>query len=228
MFELDLPELEQEFRQTWREYDVSRYASFLSRTSAANRLELLTRMLSTELEFFYQRPATEESVDHADDQDDRVSPRVQLFLLRFPDLRARPELILRLIVLEFALRLKYDAVPPNADSYFDLCPVHTQERLIRLLELTENKLHRAGYEQRTEDLPSRTNDSTIKESEASISVTLDPLPYNLGCFLLVRMIGRGGMGYVHAAIDLRSTAQVAVKVMRRIDAWSIFRFIEEV
>ncbi len=98
--------------------------------------------------------------------------------------------------------------------------------MIRLLELTESKLHRTGHAQVAKLLPS-TDDSTIKESDASLSITLDPLPYNLGCFLLVRMIGRGGMGYVHAAIDLRSTAQVAVKVMRRIDAWSIFRFIEE-
>src|SRR5690606_36844949 len=71
------------------------------------------------------------------------------------------------------------------------------------------------------------SDSTIKEASLSASITLDPLPLNLGCFLLVRLLGRGGMGYVHAAMDLRSTAQVAVKVMRCVDAWSIFRFIEE-
>ena len=32
---------------------------------------------------------------------------------------------------------------------------------------------------------------------------------------------------MHSAIDLRSTAQIAVKVMRRIDPWSVYRFIEE-
>ncbi len=91
MLELDLPELEQEFRQSWRGYDVSRYESFLSRVTPANRLELLTRLLSTELDFFYQRPPAEDAPQTEDEDDDeRVSPRVQLFVLRFPDLRNEP------------------------------------------------------------------------------------------------------------------------------------------
>lgn len=169
------------------------------------------------------------SIDSADDgdadDDQRVKPCVPLFLLRFPELMQRSELVIRLIVLEYALRLRHDPFPPNPESYLPLCEP-ARDQLIRLLELTENKLP-TGRSAALPIAPVGRSDSTIKEASLSASITLDPLPLNLGCFLLVRLLGRGGMGYVHAALDLRSTAQVAVKVMRRVDAWSIYRFIEE-
>ncbi|MCC7335697.1 MAG: protein kinase [Pirellulaceae bacterium] len=159
------------------------------------------------------------------DDDQRVKPCVPLFLVQFPELAGRNELLIRLIVLEYALRLRYDPCPPNPESYLPLCE-QGGDQLIRLLELTENKLPQSRSASSPAE-PLKHSDSTIKEASLSASITLDPLPLNLGCFLLVRLLGRGGMGYVHAAIDLRSTAQVAVKVMRRVDAWSIYRFIEE-
>lgn len=169
------------------------------------------------------------SIDSANDgdadDDQRVKPCVPLFLLRFPELMQRSELVIRLIVLEYALRLRHDPSPPNPESYLPLCE-QARDQLIRLLELTENKLP-AGRSAALPVAPVGRSDSTIKEASLSASITLDPLPLNLGCFLLVRLLGRGGMGYVHAALDLRSTAQVAVKVMRRVDAWSVYRFIEE-
>lgn len=167
----------------------------------------------------------DDDIDSEVDDDQRVKPCVPLFLVQFPELTGRSELLIRLIVLEYALRLRYDPQPPNPESYLLLCE-KGGEQLIRLLELTENKL---PVERSTPSSakPFRHSDSTIKEASLSASITLDPLPLNLGCFLLLRLLGRGGMGYVHAALDLRSTAQVAVKVMRRVDAWSIYRFIEE-
>lgn len=259
----ELSELEQAFRNSWRDFAPQRYAEFLDQTSEENRLELLARILSAELEFAFQPPSRQSTSvssqlpltppdhsqqlpdasfqsaaenernkddskeDNADDSDNdqRVKPCVPLFLLRFPELTNRTELVIRLIVLEYALRLRYDAQPPNPESYLPLCQQQT-DQLIRLLELTENKLpmHRSTP---AVSEPISHSDSTVKEASLSASISLDPLPLNLGCFLLLRLLGRGGMGYVHAAIDLRSTAQVAVKVMRRVDAWSIYRFIEE-
>ncbi len=35
------------------------------------------------------------------------------------------------------------------------------------------------------------------------------------------------MGTVYNAVDLRSAAHVAVKIINRADPWSIYRFIEE-
>ncbi len=258
---LELSELEKAFRNSWRNFAPQRYGEFLEQTSEANRLELLARILSVELEFAFQPPSQSQSVTDdtaaeednrnatdssgegidadagsegidadagsADDIDDdqRVKPCVPLFLLRFPELANRAELVIRLIVLEYALRLRYDTQPPNPESYLPLCQTQT-DQLIRLLELTESKLpvHRSQPEVAE---PISHSDSTVKEASVSASISIDPLPLNLGCFLLLRLLGRGGMGFVHAAIDLRSTAQVAVKVMRRIDAWSIYRFIEE-
>lgn len=221
--EIDIAEIEREFRQSWRTYDPSRYSEFLAKTDTENRSELLARMLGAELEYSFQPPLDEDATTVTEVDDERVRPSLQLFVLRFPELSKNNEVLIRLSVLEYALRLRYDDVPPNPDSYLPLCD-QAQERLSKLLRLTEEKLPPRG-ESYSE--PAGASDSTVKESKASVSITLDPLPYNLGCFLLVRMVGRGGMGYVHAAIDLRSTAQVAVKVMRRIDPWSVYRFIEE-
>lgn len=221
--EIDIAEIEREFRQSWRTYDPSRYGEFLAKASTENRSELLARMLGAELEYSFQPPLDEDATTVTEVDDERVRPSLQLFVLRFPELSENSEVLIRLSVLEYALRLRYDDIPPNPDSYLPLCE-NAQERLSKLLRLTEEKLPPRG-ESYSE--PAGASDSTVKETKASVSITLDPLPFNLGCFLLVRMVGRGGMGYVHAAIDLRSTAQVAVKVMRRIDPWSVYRFIEE-
>ncbi len=245
----ELQELEQAFRQSWRDFAPDRYAEYLEQITEENRLEMLARILSVELEFAFQPPAPK-STDksgvgdkvHKDiagevtggvandltqdvEDDQRVKPCVPLFLLRFPNLAARTDLVIRLIVLEYALRLRYDTRPPNPESYLPLCQQGT-DQLIRLLELTESKLPISRSSSEASE-PISHSDSTVKEAALSTSLSLDPLPLNLGYFLLLRLLGRGGMGYVHAAIDLRSTAQVAVKVMRRVDAWSIYRFIEE-
>ena len=192
----DLPDLEQEFRQTWSRYDPSRYARFLARTDEGSRTELLVRMLSAELEFQFQPPSTicrqRGDVDE-DEDDERVRPSLQLFKLRFPELMNRQDLMLRLIVLEYALRLRYDAVPPDADSYLELCPA-VANRLGSLLELTESKLHNLFENPPAEEAgPLQKSDSTVRETETAQAIPISPLPYNLGCFLLTRCIGRGGM-----------------------------------
>ncbi len=222
----DLVELEKEFRDSWRNYDPTRYAAYLSRAGNENRVELLARLLGVELEYSFQPPFPDDesqTVKLSEDEE-RVRPSMQLFVLRFPELCDHQEILIRLSVLEYALRLRHDRIPPNPDSYLWLCK-HSPDRLIKLLRLTENRLPSARS-----DAPANAaepSDSTVKDAQVSVSVTVDPLPHNLGCFLLIKMIGKGGMGYVHSAIDLRSTAQIAVKVMRRIDPWSVYRFIEE-
>lgn len=132
------------------------------------------------------------------DDDQRVKPCVPLFLVF--ELAGRNELLIRLIVLEYALRLRYDRCPPNPESYLPLCE-QGGDQLIRLLELTENKLPQSRSASSPAE-PLKHSDSTIKEASLSASITLDPLPLNLGCFLLVRLLGCGGMGYVHAAIEI--------------------------
>ena len=223
-------ELEKEFRETWQGYDPSRHTRFLDRGSSSGRVELLTRLLCVELEYYYKPPTLvthglRECEEGTTSEDERVKPCVHLFLLRFPELAQHFDCLTRLIVLEYALRIHYSNSPPNIESYIDLFDSpQDQDRLIDLLDATDGRLRAVRSDPA---VPVGHTDSTVVEAEPSSAITLPPLPHNLGCFLLCRLVGHGGMGYVYNATDLRSTANVAVKVMRRIDSWSIYRFNEE-
>ena len=119
---VELTEIEQEFRNSWRDFDPRRYAGFLDQAAEASRVELLTRLLSAELEFAFQPPTVGLDPDQSSSTDDeRVKPCVQLFVLRFPELEKHPDLLIRLVVLEYALRLRHDEIPPNPESYLPLC-----------------------------------------------------------------------------------------------------------
>ena len=226
---MGISEIEQEFRASWTCYDPSRYAHFLARVSEAERIELLCRLLTVELEFSFQAPKPLDSkatkIAGEDDSEDRVRPTLQLFLLRFPELKREPEYIIRLSIIEYASRLRHDAIPPNPDSYLPLVE-HSHERLFRLLRLTENKLL---FVRRTDPAPIdvKHSDLTVRDSDSSDSMVQDQPSVNLGCFILTRVIGNGGMGVVYEAIDLRNAVQVAVKIMRRGDPFSIYQFNEE-
>jgi serine/threonine protein kinase len=224
---IDIIEIEREFRSSWRAFEPLRYAQYLARTEGADQLELLARMIGAEIEYSFQPPTVQDSGGKAsaigqDADDERIRPSLNILLAHYPALASRPDLVMRLCVLEYALRLQHDRTPPNLESYLQLCPA-SQDRLYQLLQRTEERLpvRRAAL------APVSCGDSTVKDDSTSASVVLEPLPSNLGSFLLIDLINRGGMGVVYSAIDLRSAAQVAVKVMRRDDPWSIYRFIEE-
>ena len=218
---LEVGELEQEYRSQWTAFQPTRIRTFLGRVDEASRIELLARLIGIELEFTYSPPVLLEE----EDDDERARPNLQLFMLQFSELKQHIEIVFRLSVLDYALRLKNDHLPPNPDSYLGFCD-RSQERLIKLLRDTERMIPILRPRESNE-LPVGASDSTIKDTSSNQSIKLEPLPSNLGCFLLIAQVGKGGMGYVYSAIDLRSTAPVAVKVMRRIDPWSISRFIEE-
>lgn len=224
--------IEQDFRNDWEEFDPAHYQKYLSQVPDSQRVELLTRLLSAELEFAYSPPSRlmahlpVGSVVSASD-DERVRPCVQLFAMRFPELLDSEKHLIQLIVLEFALRLQHEALPPNPESYLDLCETRSHDRLVQLLELTEDRLPGNSTRPKEPEKPIGHGDSTIKDEDSSASIPAELLPTHLGSYLLVRLIGRGGMGYVYSAVDLHSTARVAIKVMRRVDSWSVFRFFEE-
>lgn len=228
--DLMLAELERGFRENWSGFRPSAYEPYLSQVDEELRSDLLIRLLCAEIEFSYQPPAmfrNESSVVALpDDDDQRVRPTLRLFLLRFPELRTRIDGIIQLSVLEYALRIRYDSKPPNISSYLELCESE-QDRLGGLLQLTEMRIGDSRENTEQSSLPVKSGDSTEPETSTEKPVVLDQLPCNLGCFLLIRQLGKGGMGNVYSAIDLRSTAHVAVKVMRHLDSWSIYRFVEE-
>ncbi|MCR9293532.1 MAG: protein kinase, partial [bacterium] len=225
--ENNINEIEREFRRTWRSYDPLRYQRFLQQVSDEDQPELLARLIGTEIEYSYQ-PPTESLVpaqvacDGEDRDNERIRPTLNILLAQYPTLARSAKLVIRLCVLEYALRLRHDPVPPNPESYLGLCP-HSQDHLYQLLQRTEDRLPARVAQTNA----AKSNDSTVKDDSESSAICLDRLPNNLGCFLLIDLISRGGMGFVYSAIDLRSAAPVAVKVMRRDDAWSIYRFIEE-
>jgi eukaryotic-like serine/threonine-protein kinase len=227
-----LAELERDFRDNWSGFDPAKYDRYLEQVDSDLKLDLLIRLLSAEIEFAYQPPVTFHHltlVPTADEDDQRVKPNLRLFLLKFPELRQRVDGIIQLSVLEYALRIRFEEVPPNVSSYLDLCE-RDQDRLGGLLELTERKLldsRPAEFPNSSDVAAPSASDSTVPESKSEKPILLDQLPCNLGCFLLIRQLGKGGMGNVYSAIDLRSTAHVAVKVMRHLDSWSIYRFVEE-
>ncbi|GIX00703.1 MAG: hypothetical protein KatS3mg111_4035 [Pirellulaceae bacterium] len=236
--------LEVEFRHQWRGFDPGRIQAYLERVDPRLRGRLLGRLLCAEVEFVYQPPVAAgsdlaEVTPHAlspasaplgfrvEEDDERIRPTVELLLLRFPELRKNPDSLITLCVLEFACRLRHDTDSPTPETYLPLLAGDevAQQRLHHLLALTDRRL----TSQATEDsvIEVAAGDSTVKDAEVQASIASLPLPATLNCFLLLRQLGRGGMGYVYAAVDLRSAAQVAVKVMRRNDAWSVFRFTEE-
>lgn len=223
-----LADLEREFRDNWLGYEPTKYAAYLHQVEPELRLDLLIRLLSAEIEFAYQPPVMfhDQALPAGDEDDERVKPSLRLFLLQFPELRKRVDGVIQLSVLEYALRIRFESTPPNACSYIELCD-REQERLGALLQLTERKLQDVKTVEPSANSSLSRSDTTIPEGKSEKPVLLDQLPCNLGCFLLIRQLGKGGMGNVYSAIDLRSTAHVAVKVMRHLDSWSIYRFVEE-
>ncbi|MFO0939440.1 MAG: serine/threonine-protein kinase [Pirellulales bacterium] len=221
-----LNDLEHEYRQQWVSYSPARCRQFLARVPDQQQAsELLVRLLCIDLELC--RTAERGSTMSHGDEDDRVKPNVALFMLQFPELRENPGGLERVVMLEYALRVQHDGERPNIDSYIELLP---STRLMKNLEEAQARLLELNYSVSDNPVESKEVEksrSTVPQANIKDSFVAPSVPFTLGRFLLIRYIGRGGMGFVFAAIDLRSTAQVAIKMMRRGDGWSVFRFIEE-
>ncbi|MFN3192466.1 MAG: serine/threonine-protein kinase PknK [Aureliella sp.] len=219
----DINQVERDFREEWRGFAPEVYANYLDQVTEDQRLELLCRIIIIELEYSFCPPSGR--VEPVDEDEARATPSLALLLFRFPELRSKPEYVLKLCVVEYAQKLRYGKQAPRPESYLQLYE-ENPDRLLQLLLATEQKLPSVKPNADPDSALPNANDLTVKD-EAGTSISLEQLPTNLGCFLLVELISRGGMGFVYSAIDLRNTASVAVKVMRRDDAWSVFRFQEE-
>ena len=220
-----LAELEQQFRKSWR-MDITRdFQLYLNQVPQEDRVELLAMLLSAELELAYQPEVLKCDAPTIAEEDETTKPRIRLLLARFPELKQRDDLVLQLVMLEVALRVRFDSTAVNCDSYIDLCP-KGKDRIESLLQIMRSTWTR----NQTEPTPvflAGVSDTTVTEALAPSSISLNQLPCSLGYFLVTDVIGKGGMGYVYSGIDLRSAAHVAIKVMRRLDLWSIYRFNEE-
>lgn len=221
-----LNELEREYREHWQCYLPLRCREFMGMVADKKQAEeLLIRLLCIDLEL--SRTVARGSTQSTVEDEERANPCLSLFLIQFPELKENSVGLERLVMLEFALRVQHDGEQPNIDSYVDLCP---STRLLKNLEEAQARLQELKYtilEDPPSQHPVEKSKSTVPQAGIEDSFTAPSVPFTLGRFLLIRYIGRGGMGFVYAAIDLSCTAQVAIKMMRRGDGWSVFRFVEE-
>ena len=215
-----------EFCQNWQGYNVLTYEGYLQRTSnAPERIELLEQMIQKEIQFVFEPPPhVPTSSEDEDDEDDSVRPNLRILLAHFPELNDHPNRVLDLMYFEFALRMRFDDLPPAPENYLDLVSTEHHPHLCEALERIEGILVASKNEPEVEV---NASDLTVKDPHGSASVSLNRLPSILGNYLVLSVIDRGGMGTVYSAVDLRTAAPVAIKVMKRDDAWSIYRFIHE-
>lgn len=192
----------------------------LEEVDAESRLSCLIQYIHIELEHAYVRTTRKL---HDDDDDARVQPRLELYLGRFPELRADLHACKVLASLEFALHYaSRDPIP--AEHYQEVIPEHAVQ-IVPMLQTLEKRLNKTVL-QPNQFEPTKPKNDTVADS-TSEPLPQWKLPKVLGFFHLLSLVGSGGMGSVFRALDLRTGGLCAVKVMRRTDPWSIYRFNEE-
>jgi hypothetical protein len=231
-------QIEQNYRDTWRPSSTLKIGTLASALPDPQHDEMLVRLIQIDMELGItqsRRPTRHGppsvSVDpydtpevDDDDEDDRVTPRIELYLLRFPQLRKRWEWLSQLIVFEFTLLSKgvhYRPVTYYSDSFPEFATAIND-----LLKRIESNLQKhastiVSYRGRT-----KPNDSTIVASSEDVGTTWT-LPRTLGRYYLLSFVESGGMGNVFRALDMRRGTLVAIKVMRHDDTWSIHQFNQE-
>ncbi len=95
-----------------------------------------------------------------------------------------------------------------------------------MLKKLEDRLNRTSFPPDRFE-PISSHESTVPDS-TSEPLKQWKLPKVLGYFHLLSLIGNGGMDRWFRALDLRTGAVCAIKVMRRADSWSVYRFIRRV
>ncbi len=205
MLNAQLAELEQEFRKQWRGYQPQSYSNYLEQVPPEEEAALLARLLSVELEYAYQPPnlldefesdASEKSSsteNASEDEDDQRVSHESLFSSIDSPTEDSAGVADPIGDVEFALRLRFDAEPPNYDSYLDLCP-NEKERVGGMMQMMEEKLQRAGRVRSSTAEPDQ-HDTTVPEGAAPKTISLSQLPCSLGYFLLTDVIGKRWHGY---------------------------------
>ena len=200
--------------------ESSGYEGCLEGVSPAERIPILVRLIESDLASYFRPNRHKVAIP---DEDQRVEPRLDLLLHRYPELQEDPQVLMGLAVSEYTIRL-HAGTPLELVHYERLFPKLANRLIPMLQRISEFNIYRL------------MKDSTIaridtkKKTECEFDEQpeeLWKLPKQLGVYHLVSLHGAGGMGSVYRAIDLRTGALVAVKVTRRQDAWSSYRFFQE-
>ncbi len=206
-FEKLLSELAQQFREQWSLHSAPDYESFLNRVPKDFRIRLLVKLIQEDMELSVEKTTQELVSADIDEDDQRVEPRLDLFLLRFPELRSSFDACRDLAIFEFAIHRR-TRHPFEIQHYLDLLPEYASP-LFRDLSRTDEKLVETSLAPDRYE-PSNPGDSTVADGVGE-PLQAWRLPKQLGNFQLLSLLGRGGMGTVFRALDLRTGGICAVR-----------------
>jgi eukaryotic-like serine/threonine-protein kinase len=197
--------------------------NYLSRITSSRQLDFVVSAIEAEMQYRLTPTVIQVDNQKKDEDEIRVEPRLELYLHRFPFLVKSNRACMELALFEFAFRARMGAFL-EIEHYERMFP-HLAKELRSNLARAERQINRGPIVEREKKDVNKTNSTIIDRNNEPLPNW--KLPRILGCFQLLSVIGSGGMGTVFRAFDLRTGAIVAVKVTRRLDSWSVYRFNEE-
>ncbi len=212
----------EEFRERLQHGQHPRIEEFQLRVHAEQRMEFLVQAIEAEIDFLLH-PTVVQDASSSTDDDQRVEPRLELYFHRFPELRICKRSSLELVIFDYAIRRKC-GLECGEDVYREMLPEYSED-IARLIKRSKNIIFKSA-EVTLAKPPSKNQTTVVEVADAKVSSW--KLPTELGHFLLLSHVDSGGMGAVFRALDLRTGAIVAIKVTRRSDSWSVYRFNEEI
>ncbi len=196
---------------------------YVSIVAPKRQIDFLISAIEAEMQYRLTPTVIQVDKQKKDEDDLRAEPRLELYLHRFPLLLTSNRACMELSLFEYAFRARLDA-SLDIEHYEQMFP-HLAKELRSNLVRAERQINRGPVVEREKKDVCKTNSTIIDQNSEPLPNW--KLPRILGCFQLLSVIGSGGMGTVFRAFDLRTGAIVAVKVTRRLDSWSVYRFNEE-